>query len=88
MRTWNFLFASTSNVSKGLYTFQSLAPGSFTMSLPVVTSMISFVEVPNSYSPLAIAPTVAGPSVVLNAMDFTFPSKYSFTLSTLPSFFL
>jgi hypothetical protein len=37
---------------------------------------------------LAITPTVAGPSVVLNAMDFTFPSKYSFTLNTLPSFFL
>ena len=43
--------------------------------------MYSTVEVPNSYSPGAITPRVAGPFVVSKAIDLTFPSKYSFVLN-------
>jgi hypothetical protein len=43
--------------------------------------MISRCEVPNSYSPTAITPTVAGPSAVAKAIEATLPSKYSLTLN-------
>jgi len=44
------------------------------------------VEVPNSYSPGAITPIVAGPSAVVKAIDFTLPSKYSLVLNMVHGF--
>jgi hypothetical protein len=55
--------------------------GSRADSLPVMTVIISTVDVPNSYSPGAMTPTVAGDLAVLKAMDFTLPPKYSFVLN-------
>ena len=40
---------------------------------------------PKLYSPAAITPMVAGPSGISKAMDFTFPSKYSFVLNMVGS---
>lgn len=50
-------------------------------SLPETTVICSMEEVPKIYSPFAITPIVAGHSGVLNAIDFTLPLKYSFTLN-------
>src|SRR3990167_11532656 len=60
---------------------QLLLPGSRTVSAPLTTVMTSFCEVEKVYSPGAITPTVAGRVAVLKPMDFTLPSKYSFTFS-------
>jgi len=72
---------STTNVSKGLYDFQSVSPGCITFSSPDVTVIYSIEDVPKLYSPAAITPMVAGPSGISKAIDFTFPSKYSFVLN-------
>ena len=57
-----------------------------TVIFPDVTVMYSFVDVPNSYSPAAITPIVTAPSLFSNPNDFTFPSKYSFTLNIISNF--
>ncbi len=63
------------------YSCHSSLPGSLTVSAPATTCMISSWLVPNSYSPAAITPMVAGPAVMSKAMDLTVPSKYSLTLN-------
>src|SRR3990167_2668101 len=47
--------------------------------------MTSSWLVPNSYSPAAITPMVAGPSAMPKAMDLTVPSKYSLPLNICSS---
>ena len=79
--TLNLTSFSTTNVSIVLNVFQVEEPGNMMINSPDVTVMYSVVAVPNSYSPGAITPMVAGPSGVLNAIDFTFPSKYSLVLN-------
>ena len=49
--------------------FQLSLPGSLTINAPDTTCMISRLAVPNSYSPGAITPTVAGPSSPVKAID-------------------
>src|SRR5690606_5709845 len=60
---------------------QASLPGRRTVRAPATTFMISLRLVPNSYSPGAITPRVAGHSACSKAMDLTLPSKYSLTLN-------
>src|SRR5574344_394775 len=46
-----------------------------------MTTITSGAPVLNVYSPAAITPTVAFPSALTNPIDFTWPSKYSFTFN-------
>ena len=53
----------------------------YAVALLLITVMVSFLLVPNSYSPGLITPTVAGRLEVWKAMDLALPSKYSLTFS-------
>src|SRR5690606_4112641 len=79
--SWNLALAATSKLSPALKYVKLPSPGSFTVNTPLTTVITSRWLVPNSYSPGAITPTVAGSFSPWNAMDFTLPSKYSFTLN-------
>jgi hypothetical protein len=79
--TLNFLLAGTVNDLPGPKSAHFALSGSNAESLPVMTVIISTVDVPNSYSPGAMTPTVAGHWLVSKAMDFTLPLKYSFVLN-------
>ncbi|MNP44658.1 hypothetical protein D3C76_1385300 [compost metagenome] len=79
--SWNLLLAGTLNWLPALKVSQLSLSGSLTVRAPDTTCMISRWAVPNSYSPGAITPTVAGPSAVPKAIDLTVPSKYSLTLN-------
>jgi hypothetical protein len=50
---------------------------------PEITVITSTDEVPNSYSPAAITPTVAVPSAESMPIETTLPSKYWFVLNIL-----
>jgi len=69
-------FWGTINVWYAPKVFHSLSPGSKTVISPETTVMYSTLDVPNSYSPLAITPIVARPSSFSKLKLTTLPSKY------------
>ncbi|MCY1444956.1 hypothetical protein D9M71_614500 [compost metagenome] len=79
--SWNLLSAGTLNLLPAAKVSQLSLPGSLTVRAPATTCMTSALAVPNSYSPGAITPTVAGPSLISKPMDLTVPLKYSLTLN-------
>ena len=56
------------------------SPGKATVQSPWMMVIISFFAVEKVYLPASMMPTVAGKAPEFNAMDFTVPLKYSFTL--------
>ncbi len=77
------LFAATSKLEYGRYSFHSSASGSCTVRHPEITVTTSFLDVLKVYSPGIITPTVAGNVLVWKAIDLTFPPKYSFTVNDM-----
>lgn len=75
------LFAATSKLECGRYSFHSSVSGSCTVRHPETTVTTSFLDVSKVYSPGTITPTVAGSVLVWKAIDLTFPPKYSFTVN-------